>query len=90
MFAKRGRVYLEMQAHVHLRVWGGLIVPKKCRISSISQPGDPSRNFYNLNFELYLEHHLEHLQQLSDPLGAEGTYHFFFLALQIIGRGLDY
>ena len=69
---------------------GGSIVPKKCRISGIIQPGDPSRNFYNLNFELYLEHHLQHLQQLSDSLEVKGTYHFFFLALQTTGWGLDY
>ena len=85
MFPKRGRVYLEMQAHVHLRVWeGGRSYPRNVASAASSSLATPAETsiIWTLNFISSIIYNICNNSVI--PQGVKGTYQFsFFLHFKL-------
>ena len=85
MFPKRGRVYLEMQAHMHLRVWeGGWSYPRNVASAASSSLATPAETsiIWTLNFISSIIYNICNNSVI--PQGVKGTYQFsFFLHFKL-------
>ena len=85
MFPKRERVYLEMQAHVHLRVWeGGGSYPRNVASAASASLATPAETsiIWTLNFISSIIYNICNNSVI--PQGVKGTYQFsFFLHFKL-------